>query len=183
MDLLDFEADSLYFERPLRLETERLLSEASHQYGEPAAEVALLRAYFLEPKHLTVLVALYRFFFYQQRYPEALLVADRALEESARLLAIRAPWQRLGLEDMAHIAPTSMALTRFYLLALKGAGYLKLRLGEYREALERLTKVAELDQSDRMGAGPLIQMAQEALAEQKTNGDASQGDSALAVTA
>jgi len=110
-----------------------------------------------------VLVALYRFFFCQHRYAEVLLVADRALEESARLLAIHVPWQRLSMEDLAQTVPVSMALMRFYLMALKGAGYLKLRMGEYQEALARLTKVAELDLAGRMGVGPLIERAQEAV--------------------
>jgi tetratricopeptide (TPR) repeat protein len=161
MDLLDFDSAALYFEQPLRPETERLLMEAAHRYGEPAAEAALLRAYFLEPGHLTVLVALYRFFFYQHRYADALLVADRALVESIRLLAAPVPWQRLSETDLARMAQVSMPLTRFYLLVLKGAGYLKLRMGEFPEALDRLSKVAELDQADRMAVKPLIEIAQQ----------------------
>ena len=180
MDLLDFDTDELYFERPLGAETEQLLLEASRQYGTIGAEAALLRAYFLEPAHLTVLVALYRFFFYQHRYAEALLVADRALEESARLLAIRVPWRELSMAHLGHAVRASMSLTRFYLMALKGAGYLKLRTGEYREALERLSKVAELDVADRMGVGPLVEMArkavQQSVASAESVGPAEHGD-------
>jgi hypothetical protein len=49
------------------------------------------------------------------------------------------------------------------MLALKGAGYLQLRLGDYETALARLEKVSELDSNDRLGAKALIDVAREAL--------------------
>jgi hypothetical protein len=58
----------------------------------------------------------------------------------------------------------SMTLTRFYLMLLKGAGYLRLRTGDVGGGLERLLKVAELDSSDRLGVAALIEVARDALA-------------------
>jgi hypothetical protein len=58
----------------------------------------------------------------------------------------------------------SMTLTRFYLMVLKGAGYLRLRTGDVGGGLERLLKVAELDSSDRLGVAALIEVARDALA-------------------
>ena len=60
-----------------------------------------------------------------------------------------------------------MTLTRFYLMALKGAGYLKLRIGETRDGLARLEKVAELDADDRIGVRSLMQLARDELRRQE----------------
>ena len=56
-----------------------------------------------------------------------------------------------------------MPLTRFLLLALKGAGYLLMRLGEHGAALERLEKLSELDTSERLGLRELLAMARTAV--------------------
>ena len=57
----------------------------------------------------------------------------------------------------------SMTLTRFFLMVLKGAGYLRLRAGDTPGGLERLLKVAELDSSDRLGVAALVEVARDAL--------------------
>jgi predicted TPR repeat methyltransferase len=53
----------------------------------------------------------------------------------------------------------SIGLLRFYFLALKGAGYLCLRMEDRDAAIERLQKVVELDPHDRLGASLLLNMA------------------------
>lgn len=169
MDLLDFEAQSLYFETPLGYETARLLEQAATTYGKESAEHNLLRAYFLEPEHLTVLVALYRYFYYQHRYSDALTVAERAMETAARNLGLGCSWQQLNLEILAGGVIRSMTLTRFFLMALKGTGYLKLRMGETESGLERLEKVAQLDVDDRIGVRSLIAIARDELRRQQLN--------------
>ena len=55
----------------------------------------------------------------------------------------------------------SMGLLRFYLLSLKGAGYLNLRLGRVNEGLEILQKLSEVDPHDRLHVKFLLDMAQE----------------------
>ena len=167
MDLLDFEAQSLYFEDALGDEAARLLEEAAVAYGQESAEHKLLRAYFLEPEHLTVLVALYRYFYYQHRYADAFTVAERAMEIASRRLELRCNWQQLNLKNLGVGVIKSMTLTRFYLMALKGAGYLKLRMGETQSGLERLEKVAELDVDDRMGVRSLVDIARQELRRQE----------------
>lgn len=132
---------------------------AATHYGEPEAELSLLRAYFLEPEHLTVLVALYRYFYYRHGYSEALLVADRAIRLTAERLGITPDWRKLTKGDLGKAVLESMTLTRFLLLALKGSGYLELRLGEAAGALERFEKVVELDTSDRLGMSELVSLA------------------------
>lgn len=58
MDFLDFAGEDMYFDEPLGPVVEELLRDAARRHGEEGAEASLLRAYFLEPEHLTVLVAL-----------------------------------------------------------------------------------------------------------------------------
>lgn len=164
MDMLDFESGDLYFDQPLADEVKALLDEAAENYGDDSAELALLRAYFLEPEHPMVLVGLYRYFYYQHRLDRALIVADRVLALSAVRLGLP-DWQWLNAEAIAQAAKRSMTEVRFYLLALKGAGFLQLRLGEHEAALARLEKVAALDSEDRLGAGALIDVARAALVE------------------
>lgn len=163
MDLLDFTGEDLYFDEPLDDEIVVLLHQASESYGSPEAEHKLMQAYFKEPENYTVLVALYRYFYYQHRYQDALQVADRTLITSATQLGIGRDWRRISDMDLAYGVQHSMALMRFYLHALKGAGYLCLRLGLYQEALERLQKVVDLDVSDRIGAAALRDLARESL--------------------
>jgi tetratricopeptide (TPR) repeat protein len=167
VDLLDFDGEQMYFDHPVSAEVAALLQDAAAGYGQPEAESFLLRAYFLEPEHLTVLVALYRYFYYRHRYEEAILVADRAIRLSAAKLGISEDWRHLSKADLGRAVPVSMALTRFLLLGLKGAGYLELRLGNAAGALERFDKVIELDASDRLGMKELRALAQAKITEER----------------
>ncbi|NEV61730.1 hypothetical protein [Thiorhodococcus minor] len=170
MDLLDFNGEDMYFDEPVSPEVESLLADAASRYGEPGAELSLLHAYFLEPQHLSVLVALYRYFYYRHRYQEALIIADRAIALSAERLGIRVHWRELTEAHLGHSVQVSMALTRFLLLALKGAGYLLMRQNRPAEALERFEKLAEIDTSDRLGINELLSMARNAVAEEQIAG-------------
>jgi hypothetical protein len=167
MDLLDFQGEDMYFDQPLGPDADLLLQQAAASYGEDAAEHCLLRAYFLEPEHLTVLVALYRYFYYRHRYEESLLVAERAIALTGRRLGIGPDWRAIDAEALGLGVLTSMTLTRFLLLAIKGAGYLCLRLGDAAGALERLEKVAALDTSDRLGLTELIDLAKGRVTEER----------------
>ncbi|MEJ2677475.1 MAG: hypothetical protein P8174_00205 [Gemmatimonadota bacterium] len=158
MDLLDFDGQGLYFDEPLSEDVEALLVEASENYADGTAEAPLLRAYFLASANLTVLVALYRFYYYQHRFGDALHVARRALEISGARLGLPSEWRRVGVYDLGFAALQSMGMVRFYLLALKGAGYLSLRMGEMAGGTAMLAKVAELDPKDRMGTAALLEV-------------------------
>lgn len=161
--MLNFESGELYFDEPIDTAARVAVEEAAEQYGQEQAEQQLLRAYFLEPEHPLVLVALYRYFYYQHRLSDALLVSERVLRIFAARLGLPVDWRELDEARFAAAADNAMTLLRFYLLALKGAGYLELRLGEFDSALARLEKVAELDDSDRLGARALIDVAREAI--------------------
>jgi tetratricopeptide (TPR) repeat protein len=163
VDMLDFESDGLYFDEPLDAEAKRCVDRAAENYGETSAEESLMRAYFLEPEHPVVLVALYRYFYYQHRLEDALRVAQRVLHVFATRLALPENWRELTETRLGEGMQTSMTLVRFYLLALKGAGYLELRLGRYEIALARLEKVGQLDSKDRLGTQALLDVVHEAL--------------------
>jgi hypothetical protein len=65
----------------------------------------------------------------------------------------------MTLELLAHCMVQSFSMVRFYLLALKGAGYLQLRMGEIEAGVERLEKVQELDTADRLNVSMLLEVA------------------------
>lgn len=159
--MLDFEAEGLYYDEDLSAETQACIDRAAQSYGDAESEQRLLRAYFLEPEHPMVLVALYRFYYYQHRYEDALIVAERVLTLFAARLGLPFDWHQLEAEHVAGDALVSMTELRFYLLALKGAGYLELRLARYEPAIERLKKIVELDEKDRLSAASLLQIAED----------------------
>ena len=159
MDFLDFEGEKLYFDEPVSEEVQNLLDEASELGRDDAAEQVLMRAYFLEPNHLTVLVAMYRYYYYTQRLADALVVGERALQVSADMLGLRTNWDELNIYELGEGVMVSMGLTRFYLHALKAVGFIYLRMQNIPESLARLNKLAELDTSDQFGARPLIEIA------------------------
>ncbi len=165
MDLLDFDGEQMYFDRPVSARVDELIRAAAARYGEPEAEHSLLMACFLEPEHPTVLVALYRYFYYRHRYADALIVASRAIGLSAAQLQLPTDWRALSKDDLDRAAAVSMTLIRFLLLALKGAGYLELRLGNAAGALERCEKVMEMDTCDRLGVSELVSLARTKVAQ------------------
>ena len=161
MDLLDFSDCKLYFEDELPTEAERLIAQAATEYGDPAAELSLLRAHMLAPENLSVLVGLYRYFFYQHRLDDALVVAERAMQLSGRHLGLPTDWSRIDEAQLGSAAANSFGLLRFYLLALKAASVVLLRLGRIDESRARLIKLASLDSRDQLGAGKLLEVVDE----------------------
>lgn len=160
MDLLNVENQTLYSDEELPKEVSELLVEASESYAEGSAEFPLLKAYFLAPESLSVLVALYRFYFYQHRLTEALLVAERCLTITSKKLNLPVAWQELTADMMT--ATQSMGLVRFYLLALKGAAYLNLRLQRFDEGEQMIKVVMALDPQDQLGCSLLVNVLADA---------------------
>ena len=163
MDLQEFDGQDLYFDVEMPAEVDSLIFMASHSYGTPAAEEYLRKAYFLAPDNLSVLVALYRYYYYQHQYESALTVAGHALKFSGREIDFPSDWQNLTMSHIGAGAIKSMSMVRFYLIALKAAGYINLRLANYDIARAMLNKVVELDSADRLGAAALLAVAQEHL--------------------
>lgn len=167
MDLLDFEQAELYFDEPISTEVECLIAMAAANYGSDEGELMLLRANFMAPQHLMVLVALYRYYFYQHRLEDALLVAESTLAVVGRRLEFADSWHYLREANVGAGVMRSMGLVRFYLMVLKAAGYIHLRLGNVETGQSMLEKLVELDSHDRMGGKALL----EVLHNQQTNND------------
>lgn len=163
MDLMEFDQTTLYFDDPLPMEIEHLLRDAGASYGQSdgEAEAMLLRAYFLAPEQLMVLVAMYRYYFYQHRLDGALLVADRALEVAGRRLDLPARWEQMHPDHLGHAVLRSMGLLRFYLMILKATAYIHLRQGNRAVGEAMLEKLTELDSHDRLGGKALLNLARE----------------------
>lgn len=161
MDLLDFTDCKLYFEDELPAEAERLIAQAAQDYGHPDAEMALLRAHLIAPEHLTVLVSLYRYYFYQHRLDDVLIVADHAKRVAARHLGIPADWRKIDEAQLGTAAANSFGLLRFYLLAIKAESVVLLRLGRIAESRDRLARLAALDSRDHLGAAKLLEVVDE----------------------
>ncbi|MEE2730191.1 MAG: hypothetical protein VYA55_05180 [Pseudomonadota bacterium] len=157
MDLQDFEGQKLYFDDDMPQDVAELIQSASEQYSDGGAEQCLLKAYAIAPLNLSVLVALYRFYYYQHRYQDALNVAYEAMAAVAGEISFPEHWRQLEFADLANGVMQSFTIVRFYLLALKGAGYLNLRMGNIQEGVAMLNKVIELDNNDRLGARVLLQ--------------------------
>ncbi len=164
MDLMAFDQATLYFDEPVAADVEGLIAEAGRRYGDAEAEALLHKAYFLAPEALVVLVALYRYYFYQHRLEDALIVADRALGLVGRRLGFPSEWKRLHPEFLGQAVLKSMGLLRFYLHVLKAAGYINMRLGRMDEGRALLEKLIELDSHDRMGGQALLNTIVEAVA-------------------
>jgi hypothetical protein len=156
MDLQDFNGDGLYFDAPLAPEVAACLDAAAQQYSQGTAEQPLLAAQALAPDDLCVLVGLYRFYYYQHRYQDALLIAERVMAVVGPRLGLPTRWSDLCRADLAVAASRGIGLLRFFLLALKGAGYLSLRLGRFEQGKAMLATVVALDADNRLGARLLL---------------------------
>ncbi|MFC3608370.1 hypothetical protein [Stutzerimonas tarimensis] len=158
MDLQDFDGSGLYFDEPLAPEVAACLDTASDQYSQGTAEAPLLQAQALAPENLTVLVGLYRFYYYQHRYADALGVAQRVMDIVAPRIGLPPYWGDITGDHLVDAAERGFGLLRFYLLALKGGGYLSLRMGRFEQGKTMLLKVVELDADNRLGARLLLEV-------------------------
>lgn len=163
IDLLDTDGDDLYFLSPLADNIDRLLRDAADRYETGDAELPLLRAYALSNRHLTVLVGLYRYYYYQHRLEEAISIAEQAMEITGQRLSLDQHWTALNLQTFSQKASETqlISMARFYLMALKGWAYLKLRLSQIDEGVSALKKILELDPQDRVGAKALLETVEE----------------------
>jgi tetratricopeptide (TPR) repeat protein len=165
MDLLDFEARDLYFEQPEASAVTELLQQASINYAEGNAELPLLKAYFLAPESLNVLVALNRFYYHQHRLEEALTVTEKVLQIIGLQLNFPPQWQEITPVLLAQLAPEQLTRLRLYLFALKSCGFLNMRLLRLELSQHIFEKLVELDNKDRIGAAGLLELVKKRQAE------------------
>lgn len=137
-------------------EAEHHLWQAGLSYHlDDIAEDHLRQAEALAPGHAAVLIGLYRFYFYKGRLAEALEVAERCLLKAAAENHLRGDWRTVHAND-AQFDRYESVLPRFFLFSLKGYAYLQMRLGRMEEGRLAVTKLLELDPSDKIGAKVLL---------------------------
>jgi hypothetical protein len=158
MDLMQFDAQELYFHSPEAGNVEELLKRAAADYERGGGEEWLLEARDRSPDSLIVMVALYRFYYYRHRLTEALAIARHTLSITSRQLDISPDFRNLDIAHVGHAARKSMTLLRFHLLVLKVTGFLLVRLEHIEEGKQMLRKVLEIDTCNRLGAGDLLEV-------------------------
>lgn len=158
MDLLDFEAQGLYFEEPEVSGVKELIAAAAENYAAGTAELPLLRAYFLAPESLNVLVALNRYYYYQHRLEDALLATNKALAIIRLLVTFPENWRDLKIEHLTHAPAELLTQVRLYLFTLKAIGFLHMRLDNLDLSKSIFEKLVTLDSKDRIGAKGLLEL-------------------------
>ncbi len=128
---------------------------ASSYADQKTSEEHLWRAQAAAPGHPAVLIGLYRYYFYKNRLGEALGVARMCLKKAAKDNGLSPDWREVQRDDAA-FSEYEAILPRFYLFTLKAYAYLNMRLGNISEGREIVTKLLELDPSDKVGAKVLL---------------------------
>ncbi|MFZ2170894.1 MAG: hypothetical protein WAW61_14810 [Methylococcaceae bacterium] len=158
MDLLDFEAQGLYFEEPDVAGVKEMIASAAENYATGDAELPLLKAYFLAPESLNVLVALNRFYYYQHRLEDALNATHKALAVIRPLINFPEDWRDLQQSHINDAPANLLTQVRLYLFTLKAIGFLNMRL-EYLDVSQSIfEKLVALDSKDRIGAKGLLEL-------------------------
>lgn len=158
MDLLDFEAQGLYFENKDTPEVENMIATAAEKYASGEAELPLLRAYFLAPHSLNVLVALNRFYYYQHRLEDALAATLKALAVIRPLIDFPEDWRELKPHHISETPANLLTQVRLYLFTLKAIGFLNMRLELLDVSKSIFEKLVDLDGKDRIGAKGLLEL-------------------------
>ncbi|MEQ1530210.1 MAG: hypothetical protein ABL925_12920 [Methylococcales bacterium] len=158
MDLLDFEAKDLYFEKEDDQDVQDLIKFASELYGSGEAELPLLKAYLRAPESLNVLVALNRFYYYQHRLAEALLISERALALIRPGINFPDDWRQVQREHISAAPKDLLTRIRLYLFTLKSIGFLNMRMENLALSRQIFEKLVALDDRDRIGAKGLLEL-------------------------
>jgi hypothetical protein len=158
MDLLDFEAQGLYFEEPDVAGVQEMIAIAAENYATGDAELPLLKAYFLAPESLNVLVALNRFYYYQHRLKDALNATVKALAVIRPLIDFPEDWRDLQQSHINDAPANSLTQVRLYLFTLKAIGFLNMRLDCLDVSQGIFEKLVGLDSKDRIGAKGLLEL-------------------------
>lgn len=137
---------------------DRRLEAAAASYADGAlAETLLLEAHTLDPSCLPVYFALYKFYFYKSRLADAERIALAALDVAASQAGIPTDWRQLNTQSADWM--DTRGPQHFYLFSLKALAFIRLRRGRAVEASALLTKLAELDPRDTVGASVIGALA------------------------
>ena len=158
MDLLDFEAQGLYFDEADAAGVKEMIAVAAENYATGDAELPLLKAYFIAPESLNVLVALNRFYYYQHRLDDALCATLKALAVIRPLINFPEDWRDLQACHLNEVPAESLTQVRLYLFTLKAVGFLNMRLNNLDLSQAIFEKLVGLDGKNRIGAQGLLEL-------------------------
>jgi len=158
MDLLEFEVKDLYFQQEDAPEVQELIKYAADLYSSGEAELPLLQAYLRAPESLNVLIALNRFYYYQHRLAEALLISEKALGLIRPGIDFPEDWQALEIRHIKEAPKDLLTRIRLYLFTLKSIGFLNMRLENLDLSRGIFEKLTALDDMDRIGARALLEL-------------------------
>jgi len=158
MDLLDFEVTELYFQEEDAPEVKCLIQQAAELYESNGAELPLLKAFLRSPESLNVLVALNRYYYYQHRLTDSLLISEKALSIIRVRIDFPEQWQTLTLNHISCAPKEQLTAIRLYLFTLKSIGFLNMRLNNLELSQSIFEKLVMLDHEDRIGAKSLLEI-------------------------
>lgn len=127
-------------------------------YGSGEAELPLLQAYLRAPQSLNVLVALNRFYYYQHRLTEALMISEKALHLIRQNINFPNDWQQVERSHISDAPKESLTRIRLYLFTLKSIGFLNMRLENLELSRAIFEKLISLDDKDRIGVQGLLEV-------------------------
>ena len=151
-------AERTRFGGPAPAAVDRRLEDAAASYADGAlVETLLLEARTLDASCLPVYFALYKFYFYKSRLADAERIALTALDTAASQADIPADWRQLTPQSADWT--DTRGPQHFYLFSLKALAFIRLRRARADEARALLTKLAELDPRDTVGASVIGSLA------------------------
>ncbi|MCX7175759.1 MAG: hypothetical protein NT159_17915 [Proteobacteria bacterium] len=152
------ESDRAGFGPELPAVVENLLNEAVATPGQPnRAEAILWSAQAMFPECLPVYFALYKFYFHKARLHEAERATRLGLAQAARQGGFSSDWHCL---TQATVDWTdTRGPQHFYLFGLKALSFICLRLGRHSESHAILSKLAQIDPDDSVGASVIRDLA------------------------
>jgi tetratricopeptide (TPR) repeat protein len=135
-----------------------LIKLASEHYASGEAELPLLQAYLRAPESINVLVSLNRFYYYQHRLEEALLISEKALGLIRGDINFPQDWRILEMQHITETPKDLLTQVRLYLFTLKSIGFLNMRMENLDLSRSIFEKLCTLDDKDRLGAKGLLEL-------------------------
>jgi tetratricopeptide (TPR) repeat protein len=136
---------------PLPPLVQQLLQEAVAVYSQAnRAEAILWSAQAMYPECLPVYFALYKFYFYKGRLHDAERATRLGLAAASRQAGFDVDWHRLTIATVDW--SDTLGPQHFYLFSLKALAFIYLRLDRRSESQAILSKLAQIDPGDSVGA-------------------------------
>jgi hypothetical protein len=136
----------------------QLLQDAADVYSKPNyAEAILWSAHAMYPECLPVYFALYKFYFYKGRLHDAERATRLGLAAASRQAGFDSDWHCLTANTVDWT--DTRGPQHFYLFSLKALSFICLRLGRRSESQAILSKLAQIDPGDSVGASVIRDLA------------------------